>query len=178
MAPAAFLSSALVFADKAPQLKLPPAASFPTAAMRAAAAQLPRHGEAIAALHTALRTSAPIQIRDTKATYQSFWSEFIHLQSKQTLLSKATARSQSRLRCLSDPLSGAWLTPSQALGLTFSPPEFSALIRWRLGQPIRPGQHLHHKPTSCTRCGERFTNDIIDKGSPTEYGLALNLYCK
>ena len=122
--------SALQFAERATALLLPPEASHPTEALKFAVKQLPRQGEAIALLRTSLTVSSSIPTSDTKALSQRFWSELVHLNSKQGLLSRCSARDQLRLRCSTEPLAGAWLTPTPcpSLGLTFSrlssPPSF------------------------------------------------------
>ena len=157
VAPLAYVASVLTFSDKCLDLKLPQAARLPSAALRNVCNLLsPTLCPAVAVLLQAVsNTQMPLQHCNPEATSQKWWSSFVHSKCSRELLSRASARDRVRLQSLSAPLSGSWLTalPSSQLGLSFSPQEFQALMKWRLGLPIIPiGQH------QCPFCGEVMDN--------------------
>ena len=110
-------------------------------------------GEARGSLRQLAEAHLPLSGTDPLFQRQAFWSTQVHNETRKSLLAEVTARDRSRLLCLTEPFSSAWLTPipSHALGLTFSSLEFRCLLRWRLGLPLNPA--LLSMPP-CAACGE------------------------
>ena len=149
VAGAAFTASALGFAARAPELGLPPLAAHPTVDLQEAVASLPNRGAVVCGLRDTVAASKPLEV-DAKLISQRFLSEVIHRQTLEGIQMQASARNLARLHELRAPTASAWLTPppAKALGLTFEPGEFRALLKYRLGVALLP------EPVACPRCGE------------------------
>ena len=150
VAPAAFVASSITFMQQIELLDLPPQASSPTSAFQTACRRLAASVKDSSLLRLWSTAEERIDTTDDHGK-QRFWSRAVSDSIRKDLYLNASARDKLRLQCLTDHLSGAWLTafPSPALSLTFSAMEFRRLLKWRLGLPQ---SHIPSTPPQCKFC--------------------------